>query len=138
VIEHRYTPGVGARVGTDIGSTRQSEAAVQAHMRKYCVDRELVAAVERTMKAEKATSPPYTEERIHYVLRTGANWAGPIKDFRLVVDKGDVDSLVSFCGSNVKKIGPTQFEMRRQDFTPDGDLAILILKKADFHKVEQK
>ena len=41
---------------------------------------------------------PFSEQRIDYILRTGANWAGPIRDFRLIVDKGDAGSLVSFCG----------------------------------------
>ena len=72
---------------------------------------------------------PYSEQRIDYILKTGANWSGPIKEFRLVVDKGEPDSLVSFCGQDVKKISDTQFEMRKIEFTPDGNLAILILKK---------
>ena len=46
-----------------------------------------------------------------------------------MVDKGDADNLVSFCGEGVKKIAPTQFEMRKTDFLPDGNLAMLILKK---------
>ena len=59
-----------------------------------------------------------------------SNWAGPIKDFRLVVDKGSPDNLVSFCGQGVRRIGPTQFEMKKSDFTPQQDLAVLILKPA--------
>ena len=68
------------------------------------------------------------EERIAYILKTGANWKGPIRDFRLVVDKGDAKNLVSFCAEGVKKIGPTQFEVRKRDFTPKDDLNILVLK----------
>ena len=47
--------------------------------------------------------------------------------FRLVVDKGDPKNLVSFCGRNVKQIGPTQFEMAISNFTPRKDLAVLFL-----------
>jgi hypothetical protein len=36
---------------------------------------------------------------------------------------------VSFCGDGVKKTSPTQFEMRKSDFSPDGDLSVLILNK---------
>jgi hypothetical protein len=46
-----------------------------------------------------------------------------------VVDKGRADHLISFCGDGVKKIGPTQFEMRKTNFTPDGNFAVLILKR---------
>ena len=64
---------------------------------------------------------------IEYILVTGANWSGPIKNFRLVVDKGSSDNLVSFCGQGVRKISPTQFEIRAADFTPTSNLSILIL-----------
>lgn len=54
-----------------------------------------------------------------YILTTGGNWAdGTIDDFRLVVDKESPNSVVSFCGDNVKKISPTQFEMRAKNFKP--------------------
>ena len=83
----------------------------------------------RAAAATSQTGAPFAEERIEYILKTAANWSGPIKEFRLVVDKGDADNLVSFCGEDVKKIGDTQFEVKKTDFVPDGDLAILILKK---------
>lgn len=67
------------------------------------------------------------EKRIAYVLKTAANWAGPIGDFRMTVDKGAPDSLVSFCAEGVKKIGPTLFEVRHENFTPTQDLHVLIL-----------
>jgi hypothetical protein len=93
-----------------------------ADYRKYCVDEDLLA---RLAKAKSILS----QWSIDYVLKTGANWAGPIKNFRLVVDKGSPDSLVSFCGQGVRRIGPTQFEMKT-DFTPQQNLAVLILKPA--------
>jgi hypothetical protein len=64
---------------------------------------------------------------IGYVLKTGANWKGPIGDFRLVVDKSKPDSLVSFCTEGVKKISPPQFEVRHANFTPTEDLKIPII-----------
>ena len=86
--------------------------------------------MDRAKKAAKSEfGGPFTEERIDYILKTGANWSGPIKDFRLVVDKGDPSSLISFCGEGVKKIGATQFEMRKTDFMPEGNLSVLILKR---------
>ena len=57
--------------------------------------------------------------------------ARPIKDFKIVIDKGKPDRLVSFCLDNVKKISPTSFEVRMKDFTPDRDLKILLIGKAD-------
>jgi hypothetical protein len=131
LIDHRYKPSVGGTSGTSIGSAywRPNDPDEKARAAKYCFDKDFIAAVENARKAAKIESAPFTEERIEYILKTGANWSGPIKEFRLVVDKGVADSLISFCGEGVKKIAPAAFEMQKRDYTPDGDFSVLILKK---------
>jgi uncharacterized protein DUF4424 len=131
VVEHRYKPSVGTSVQTALGSPDAAqEDWYEDYVEKYCLDKEFLTAVERARREAKSQfGAPYSEQRIEYILSTGANWAGPIKEFRLVVDKDDGDSLVSFCGDNVKKISPTRFEMKMADFTPEDDFAVLILKK---------
>jgi hypothetical protein len=42
------------------------------------------------------------------------------------VDKGAPENLLSFCMDGVKKISPTQFEVRKTNFEPAKDLDILI------------
>ncbi|WP_225768653.1 DUF4424 domain-containing protein [Inquilinus sp. Marseille-Q2685] len=129
VIEHRYTPATGSSVGSVIGSTYAAGSTEYAKdLRTYCVDQNLLAAVKRAQAKAGPDGMPFMEQRVAYILTTGANWAAPIKDFRLVVDKGDARNLVSFCGDGVKKISPTQFEVRKTDFTPDADLNVLILR----------
>jgi len=128
VIEHRYKPSVGGTVRTLLGSSLARDEQSDLR-RKYCVDNDIVRTLERARRKPDDVAL-YAEERISYILKTGANWSGPIRDFRLVVDKGDPKALVSFCGDGVRKIAPTQFEMRRKDFTPDGNLEVLILKPA--------
>jgi hypothetical protein len=131
VIDHRYKPSLGASAGTAIGDPASAKERWFAdHTRKYCFDRSFLGAIERARRSTKGdTGTPFSEQRIDYILQTGANWSGPIGSFRLVVDKGDPDSLISFCGEGVKKIGPTQFEMRKTNFTPSGNVSVLILKK---------
>jgi hypothetical protein len=131
VIEHRYKPSVGETVQTALGAPNEStEPWYEEYKAKYCLDDEFLATVDRARRATNSRGgAPYSEQRIDYILRTGAKWSGPIRDFRLVVDKGEPDSLVSFCGEDVKKISDTQFEMRRADYTPDGNLSVLILKR---------
>jgi hypothetical protein len=131
LIEHRYKPSVGASVQTSLGSPDATkEPWYDEYKEKYCFDFEFLAAVERARKAANSKlGGPFSEERIDYVLKTGANWSGPIKQFRLVVDKAAAENLVSFCGNDVKKISETQFEMKKTDYTPDGNLAVLILRK---------
>jgi Domain of unknown function (DUF4424) len=135
VVEHRYKPSVGGSVQTALGSpTAAQEDWYDDYQTKYCLEKEFLTAVERARREARGQyGAPYSEERVAYILKTGANWAGPIKEFRLVVDKGDPESLVSFCGEDVKKISPTRFEMKKTDFTPDDDFAVLILKRIPKH-----
>jgi Domain of unknown function (DUF4424) len=129
-IEHIYQPSVGASVTTALGQGWARKTGRYPDYDKYCADQDFVSTVERATKAASKTQAiVYTEKRIDYILTTGPNWDGPIRDFRLVVDKGEASNLVSFCGDGVTKISPTQFEMRKTNFTPTGDLNVLILAK---------
>ena len=127
VVEHSYTPSVGESAGTQWGSAyfaKQPEfAARRAH---YCVDDDFLASVKKATKPGDAEAP-FTEQRIEYILSSGANWKAPIGAFRMMVDKGAPANLVSFCADGVKKIGPTEFEVRHTNFTPTGDVSIVIL-----------
>lgn len=127
VVEHRYRPAVGSSVDTMVGSPNyRVDAEGVAERARYCIDQSFLAAVERARKGQDYS--PFTEWRIAYILRTGGNWARPIGDFRMVIDKGAAGNLVSFCASGVKKISPTRFEVRKTNWRPDRDLSILILK----------
>jgi len=120
---------VGGTVRTLLGSTLAPEEH-ERYTRKYCVEKDIFNALRRSIRGPNSGGvAPYEEQRIEYILKTGANWSGPIRDFRMVVDKGQADNLVSFCADGVKKIGPTQFEWRRSNYTPDGNFSVLILKR---------
>ena len=127
-IDHRYVPGTGGSVEAFIAfpeyrNTPEARAAIA----KYCVDEETIAAVDK--RRNKGLEGPLMPQRtVEYILTTGANWAKPIGEFRLVVDKGRPGNLVSFCGEGVKRISPTQFEMRKANWRPTRDLEVLILE----------
>jgi Domain of unknown function (DUF4424) len=122
-IQHRYKPSVGSSAGTSVGSSNGQDA-----IRRYCIDEQFLASIERTRKQIHTEDAPFTESRIAYILSTGANWRAAIGDFRLVVDKGRPDNLISFCATGVRKIGPTQFEVHKTKYRPEQDLNILILE----------
>ncbi len=129
VIDHHYTPATGSTAGTSWGSADFAKDPGYAAARaKYCVDDDFIASVRRTIPAGQDFSSDQ-EERIDYILTSGANWAAPIGQFRMVIDKGDPARLVSFCGTGVRKISPTQFEVDYANFTPKADVAVLILMK---------
>lgn len=126
-VDHRYVPAIGGSAGSAFGDPDQAGSDwLKEDSARYCADDDFVAAAR--LKRERGEY--LTETWIDYVLTTGANWAEPIGDFRLVVDKGSAGNLVSFCGEGVRRISPTRFEMRRRNFTPDRDLAVLILTGA--------
>ena len=133
-VEHKYRPSVGGTVGVSfLGEPFEDYDPAAEYLTKYCTDDGFVAAVRKTLTdPAEPYSAPFTESWISYILTTGGNWGGgAIGKFRLVVDKGSVDNLVSFCGDDVKKISPTTFEMVKTDFWPQQELDILILNRRD-------
>jgi uncharacterized protein DUF4424 len=129
VVEHSYAPGTGGTVSTAYGNPEiRSEQFMRDGIRLYCADAEFLAAAERMVRRPSVIN--VSEQWIRYILTTGSNWRSPIGDFRLVVDKGRPENLVSFCGEGVRRISPTQFEMRRRNWRPERDLDILILVPA--------
>jgi len=128
-VTHRYAPMIGGSVAGSLYPEVRKE--FPEHLTGYCVDKAFLAAFDRKVAARRNNPDApmaYSETWIGYVLSSGRNWKGPIGDFRLVVDKGKPDNLVSFCMSGVRKISPTRFEVRRKNFEPRGDLQILIVE----------
>jgi len=98
--------------------------------RRYCVDeatsKGMVKALTQTVEGQTYTMG--SAYFIGYVLLTANTWAGPIGTFKLTVDKGAPENIVSFCADGVKKTGPTTFVVEKTDFTPVQDLNILVVK----------
>ena len=127
-VAHRYTPSVGGTVAISFLEDGQAKGdRYEDYRRRFCTDEGFVKAAEKFSKASENGGPNYTESWISYILKTGANWNGPIKNFKLTLDKGNPKNLISFYGSNARKTGPTTFEMTATDFWPERDLDILIL-----------
>lgn len=120
-VEHSYTPAIGGAAGLFVLGDGTRTQPHPYYAGKYCVDDGFMAAVRK--KADQG----YSERWLSYVLSSGANWLGPIGTFRLIVDKGAPDNLVSFCGEGVKKTGPTTFEMDMDGLVPEKDLDFLFI-----------
>jgi hypothetical protein len=133
LVEHKYRTSLGMSFDTvlrkAVRESKGMEKEFQRYRTDFCVDDGLLKGVDRIAGDAPENVAKLREQRISYILKTGANWAGPIKDFRLVIDKGKADRLTSFCADNVKKISPTLFEVRAKDFTPTTNLKILIISK---------
>jgi hypothetical protein len=128
MVEHKYKPAVGESAGTQWGSTYFPKDAGYAKARThYCVDDAFIASAARA-RGPQDLSPSFNEQRIEYILTTGANWKAPIGDFHMTIDKGEPANLVSFCGEGVAKTSPTTFEVRHMNYMPVREVSVLILK----------
>ncbi|MEQ1770650.1 MAG: DUF4424 domain-containing protein [Devosia sp.] len=135
-VEHKYQPSVGGTVAvTFLAPPFEDEDRAADYKKRYCTDDALIKTIKKTMAApDDYYSAPYTERWLSYIWSTGGNWSGPIGKFKLTIDKGAADNLVSFCWDGaVKKTGATTFEMEATDWFPpwDRELDILILDKRD-------
>jgi hypothetical protein len=134
-VSHTYHPSVGGTVATTyLDNNKPQGERYDEYKRKYCIDDSMVKIAQKSNALMAAEKPYYYEQWISYVLTTGANWNGPISKFTLIVDKGNARNYVSFCGTGIKKTGPTTFEMNATDFSPEKDLDILLLVPSDLEQ----
>jgi len=132
LIEHRYKASLGTSPQTQLGSPNEAkESWYDDYKERYCFNYEFLAALERARKAtESKFGAPYAEQRIEFAHKTWVNGLGtPVKEFRLTVDKGSPDNLVSFCGEEATKISETKSQMFKSDYRPDGIFGVLFLKR---------
>jgi hypothetical protein len=135
-VEHSYKPSVGGTVAvTFLARPYDDYDPATEYKKKYCTDDSFINTVKKTLpNPDEPYGAPFTESWLSYIWSTGANWAGPIGTFHLTVDKARPENLVSFCwDGDVKKTGPTTFEMQAKDWWPpyNHELEILILNKQD-------
>ncbi|MCK8780667.1 DUF4424 domain-containing protein [Rhizobium sp. NTR19] len=130
-VSHRYKPSVGGTVAMTFIEGGKPVSNYKAYAERYCIDSAFMKTAARLEAAAAKSGPHYTEQWISYILTTGANWSGPIGKFKLTVDKGREKDFVSFCGTGVKKVGPTTFEMSATDFYPQKDLHVLFLNAVE-------
>ncbi len=129
-IEHKYHPSVGSSNVTSLGDPNLiSESWIKEKIGKYCIDDATLNVITSAKKPPHMDyGSPFTEERISYILHTGANWMGPIANFHLAIDKGSPENLISLCGYGVTESTPTLVEFSKSNFTPNNDIDIIILK----------
>jgi hypothetical protein len=117
LIRHAYGPWGGGSFYAD----------PEAWKGKYCIDDDFLAAY-RKITAKDKDFYYEREADVSYILKTGANWPGPIGNFRLQIDKGRAD-IISFCpipGLKMRRSG-NSFVGTAKDFLPKTDLDIYFL-----------
>jgi hypothetical protein len=130
LVEHQYRPSVGTSSDTILRwvlrNNKSLSPEVERYRKQYCITDAFLADLDKRAGKGQANASMIQERRISYVLSTGANWAGPIRSFKLAIDSGG-DRLVSFCAGHLKPISPNAMEFSADNFKPDQDLKILIV-----------
>ena len=130
-VEHRYRPSVGTSSDTILRAAlrrnRPLASEVERYRKDYCVSDAFLAELDKRAGDKASNAAMIQERRINYVLKTGANWAGPIGSFKLTIDPGAGDRLVSFCQGPLQQATPNGLEFTAKNFKPETDLKILIV-----------
>jgi len=119
-ISHEYVPVAGGFF-TDTGGF--SKGQFERDMAEsYCVGPKLLASLKQKENYLWA---------VHYILSTGANWKGPIRNFKLTIAKDSPHDKVSVCLPDTKRTSRTTFQVVRKDFVPRQDLKILFVPASE-------
>lgn len=130
-VTHEYKPVVGGSfLPASLVFDKPAPLQTDEFYKDYCVDDGTLAAIGKRMKAVQKKQGEYAMMLtwwIDYVLTTGKNWKGPIGKFKLTIDKGAADNIVSLCFDGIRKTGATTFVAERTNFEPDRDLKLMIV-----------
>lgn len=129
-VEHQYKPVVGSAYF--VGEHDDMASVSQRYEKKYCLDRTGKAGIHRLLDRAREANKQHADstfvlaDELDYVLKTGANWKGPIDRFELTIDKLKPDAILSMCGSSIRKTGPTTFKVEKVDFEPTSDIGFAV------------
>ncbi len=135
-IAHTYksAPGGGVFMWRD-PDPKDPQDYQQQLIKQYCIDPGTQSAIKKALNKSDDPSDPYwagSSYYLDYVLKTANTWNGPIKNFKLTIDKGDPGNVISLCVDGIKKTGPTTFVVEKKDFTPKSDISILVVPTASY------
>jgi hypothetical protein len=132
-VELEYLTSLGSSPDSVLRKAVRSQEGVNdlvaQRNKDYCVDASFLGGLDKIAGADEANQARVREKRIMLSGSTGA-FSPVALDYRLVVDKGNALSLVSFCSENLKKIGATQFEWRAKNVAQNVALKFLVIEKS--------
>ncbi|MGD9950844.1 MAG: DUF4424 family protein [Desulfobulbus sp.] len=129
LIEHSYDPAPPGGIFIWPAKEKDLDSYQQELIRDYCIDpptrKGIVTRLHPPGRGEMAGTGMAIF--LNYVLTTANTWHGPIGKFHLIIDKGNTNSILSLCVDNIRKTGPTRFEVVQENFSPKTDLRLLFV-----------
>ena len=134
--EIKYQPSVGHGLGANfLGHDEGANHTLVDHKERYCLDDGFIQSARRMAEETK----PYEwkglwEHQLVFDLLSPVAGKTQAGDFRLIVDKGSKNDLVSFCGQFVKRLSATSWQVQPFDGehgTPTKDFEVLFISKGE-------
>jgi hypothetical protein len=118
-IRHEYRPAAGVSL---FGASSIGEDT-----KKWCMDGGTEKAVRKLLvkgTGAEGEEKYIMQKQVDYILKTGANWSGPIRSFELTIAKDKPSQVVSLCGVDIERVSDTEFLLTRNNFSPVDDLSV--------------
>ncbi|WP_417675091.1 DUF4424 family protein [Roseibium sp.] len=128
VIEHSYTPVAGRSLSPPLARNGQHDDYSLRAKRDYCIsdDLEKAIATHRLDGTGKARFT-YFSSTVEYILKTGGNWSGPIRNFHLVVEAAKPDDFALLCLDGAQRVSRSRLEFSGKNFWPRDNLNVLFI-----------
>jgi hypothetical protein len=130
LVTHTYRPSPGyhwleAKSPKDLRDvTFQFRGAPSPSFKDYCVPSEMESALLNFLQTKEASRAI----EMQYILKTGANWKGPIKKFRLEITPPEGTAHTLFCWKGpIQTLEDGRIVSEINYFKPDQDLRILFV-----------
>jgi hypothetical protein len=118
-IQHSYEPSIST------GIPQPADFINKHYAKDTCLDASAKTAIKR-----RESEYGVEWANLRYILTTGNNWQGPIKDFHLVIKKEKSTDVLSLClEGELKKTDALTFEFRQTNFKPQHDLNLLFVRR---------
>lgn len=119
-VTHRYRPVPRQFFFSD------DDLASAENQKVYCIDSAFARSA-RT-RIQQASQHVLAGYELKYVLTTAGNWMGPIQKFRMTVEKSSPDTLVSLCGTGIRRASQTSYVLSQENYSPGADLQVLFVE----------
>jgi hypothetical protein len=132
-VVHEYKPYVGDGGNNHQNFLKNSYEAAKRIFAEVCMD-------ESTFRILSRGTPDFPAKEdgnfsvyfldVEYVLGTGRNWKGPIKNFKLILKKRAPDDVVSLCfPGKATKTSPITIEFSQTAFVPQDKLVVYFFQR---------
>lgn len=135
--KQRFEPGKIVRIHHEYvpvtGESFFGKFSFADNRKDWCLDKGTEGAINKLLlsrQREQETeldSVLLKRQQVDYILTTGANWAGPIRSFKLILEKERPEQIISLCLTGLKKLSPTEFVWEAKDFVPKKELSVVFI-----------